>query len=119
SMKKQNWEGGGDKRDDDLRKELELMERKHLTADQIERQLTEFSAQYEADPNNIKVVKRIASLYEMKKDLAQAITFFEWAYTLSQGDVALAAHVRELKDKYREEEFTQMSAEIEANPEAP
>ena len=118
SMIKNKVEQGGVKRDADEARSLEMAGRQHLTAEQIEAQLAEWAPKYEEDPNNLPVVKKIADLYEKKEDWASALTYYDWAHQISDGDSALEAKVIRLRDKIRDIEFREMEASIEADPNA-
>ena len=119
SLDKNKMEDGGMKRDDEERARLELLSRQHLTPEQIEEQLAEFLGKYNENNEDIITVKRLANLYEKKGDLESAISYQEWSYHLSKGDIAIQKKIDELKDKRREMEFAQMEQEIADNPDAP
>lgn len=119
SMEKNKLEEGGKKRDEAAMKELELVDREHLTAEQRERVLNKLLADYAENNENIVVVKKLARLYEDAQDWASALSYYEWALHLSKGDTALQAKVTNIKDKQREIEFEQMEKDLAANPDAP
>ncbi len=51
----------------------------------IDQLLGELGQKYEEDPNNIEVVRRIASLYEQKGELQLAVEWFQYAGKLASG----------------------------------
>ncbi len=119
SMKKNKVEEGGMKRDDAERIRLEQTDRQHLTRDQALKQLEDWGARYAEDPNNLAVVKRVASLYEHLEDWDNAISYYDWAYQISNRDSALERKVSELHEKKLDVEFRVMSDEIANHPDAP
>ncbi|HUF63138.1 MAG TPA: hypothetical protein VMN36_13760 [Verrucomicrobiales bacterium] len=119
SMKKNKVEEGGMRRDDAERIRLEQTDRQHLTPEQAMKQLEDWGARYAEDPNNLAVVKRIASLYERLEDWGNAMTYYDWAYQISDSDSALEQKVRELQEKKRDVEFRVMEEEIANHPDAP
>ncbi|MGY8690080.1 MAG: hypothetical protein ACKVHP_20385, partial [Verrucomicrobiales bacterium] len=96
-MEKNKLEDGGSKRDEDAMKEAELKDRQHLTPEQIERRLEGLLEEYNADNNNVLVVKQIANMYERKNDFDSAISYLEWAVHLSTGDTALQTRITGLQ----------------------
>ncbi len=68
--------------------------------DVIEQQLTENFARYNENPNNLDVVRKIASLYEERDDYESAIQYYRWAVELTQnGDPGLIRKVNDLTMK--------------------
>ncbi len=119
SMEKNKLEEGGVKRDDEERKELELLDRKQLTDEQIDKLIARFTEEYNEDNNNVVVVKRLGTLYEKKKDLDTAISYYEWASHLTPGDSAMEKKITDLKDTQRDHEFSRMEKELAENPDTP
>ena len=78
--------------------ELEKASRTALTKEQLEERAGELGAQYEADPNNLAVVKQLANTYEQLEDWNTSYQFYHWAHELSNGDVALRNKANEIKD---------------------
>ncbi|MEZ5302546.1 MAG: tetratricopeptide repeat protein [Verrucomicrobiales bacterium] len=105
-------------RDSEEARKLEQANRAAMTKEQIEAQLAEWGAKYAEDPNDLNVVKRIASLYETKEDWENALGYFEWAHQLSSGDVALEAKANAMRQKNRDAQIKAMKNYIAENPDA-
>lgn len=120
SMMKQRGESGEyilGKKDEAETLALEKSARAALTGDQLVEKVEELVAEYEADPNNVAVVKELASTYEEMEDWANARTFYEWAYQISAGDVALKSKAGSMKDKAAEYELKTLQDAVTLNPE--
>jgi tetratricopeptide (TPR) repeat protein len=122
SMMRQGWqqEGGFDKakRDKDQSNRDEALARQGMTPEQMQALLVQLAGDYEKDPNNVNVVKKIADLYDRMDDLESAMSYYDWAAQLAPGDVALQARIEQVRNKAGEKHIQQMEAEIEANPDA-
>jgi tetratricopeptide (TPR) repeat protein len=90
-----------------------------MTREQMENLLGQFAVQYEQDPNNIDVVKKIADLYDRMEEPAHALSYYEWAMELNPGDVSLKARLDLVRNRAAEVQIQQMESEIEADPDAP
>jgi len=104
SMSQGGWETADSYRDLIKDKEqaisLEQQNRVTKSEDMIENQLYELGQQYEENPNNIDVVKRIAGLYEQKGELEQAVTWYEYAKEITSGsDPVFVRKAGELRSK--------------------
>jgi tetratricopeptide (TPR) repeat protein len=126
SMKRQKWgEGadGGNFRDllknKDAAKKMEDMTRIGATAEQIHEQIAHLAPEYEANPNDINVVRKIAELYERLEDWETALSYFAWAHQLSNGDASLETKVHKLQDRIEEISIQRLRAELDAAPDAP
>jgi tetratricopeptide (TPR) repeat protein len=116
SMKK-SWEGKSFQEtlaSSDEAAELEQESRAAMTREQMEEQLDKLSEQYAEDANNLAVVKRIANLYEQMENWGEALTYYEWAFQLSNGDTALSRRVDSMRDLQRTVELEGMEADVEA-----
>ena len=124
SMNKQKWEGGdgGNFRDllknKDKAKQLEDLNRIGATKDQMLEQLSHLGAEYEADPNNVDISRRIGELYERLEDFPSALSYFQWALQLSNGDASLETKVHKLSDRLDESNIASLQATIDADPTA-
>jgi len=124
SMNKQKWEGGdgGNFRDllknKDNAKQLEAQNRIGATKEQMMEQLGYLGAEYEADPNNVDTSRKIAELYERMDDYASALSYFQWALQLSNGDASLETKVHKIQDRLDEATIAQLQATIDADPTA-
>jgi len=120
SMKKQKWDENASMRDlmRDIAQveELEKASRTGLTREQLEERRDGVADRYNADPNNLATVKELAAIYEQLEDWHNAQTFYNWAHTLSAGDVALAAKASAMKDRAIDLDLKNLSAAAAADP---
>ena len=120
SMKKQKWDENSDMRsllrNADESEALEKASRTGLTREQLEERRDAVIEKYNADPNHLATAKELATLYEKLEDWHNAHTFFEWAHSLSNGDVALATKAAELKDRALEADLVALEAAVAADP---
>ena len=121
SMQKQKWDENADMRtlmrDKDQFEEIEKASRTGLTREQLEERRDKIIGKYNADPNHLATVKDLAAIYEQLEDWHNARTFYEWAHSLSHGDVALAAKASAMKDRALEGDLKQLEADLAADPE--
>jgi len=121
SMKKQRWEEATSARDvmkdTDATAELEAANRAAMTKDQMMDKLTRLSEEYATDNQNLALVKQIASLYEQLEDWPNAYSFFQYAFDLSQGDVALQSKAAYMKDKAADFDISSLKEASDADPE--
>ena len=87
-----------------------------LTKEQLEERAGELAAQYEADPNNLALVKQLAQTYEQLEDWNTCHSFYSWAHELSNGDVALRAKANEIKDKAADQYIKDVEAAAADDP---
>jgi tetratricopeptide (TPR) repeat protein len=124
SMNKQKWDGGdgGNFRDllknKDKAKQLEDLNRIGATKEQMMEQLSYLATEYEADPNNVDTSRRIGELYERLDDFPSALSYFEWALQLSNGDASIETKVHKTKERIDEMRLAQLQAAIDADPTA-
>ncbi|NWK57120.1 tetratricopeptide repeat protein [Verrucomicrobiaceae bacterium N1E253] len=120
SMKKQKWEEAESFRDvmrsGDDAAELESANRAAMTRDQMMEKLARLSEDYAGDNQNLALVKEIADLYEQLEDWPNAYSFFQYAFELSQKDVALQNKAAYMKDKAAEYQITQLREACAADP---
>lgn len=120
SMKKQKWDENADMRDlmrDSAQvEELEKASRTGLTREQLEARRDSVIEKYNEDPNHLVTVKELASIYEQLEDWHNAHTFYNWAHTLSTGDVALAAKASTMNDRAIDEDLKNLEAAAAADP---
>ena len=123
SMEKGKW--GEDASMKDLMRnkgefeELEKQSRSGLTREQLEERRDDLAGKYAADQNNLAVVKELASVYERLEDWANAQSFYEWAYSLSNGDVALRTKADSMSDRTKEMEMAELEQRAKENPDDP
>ncbi len=120
SMQKGKWDENADMktlmRDKAQFEELEKAARTGLTRDQLEERRDQAVNKYNEDPNNLAVVKELAGLYEQLEDWHNAHTFFSWAHSLSNGDVALDTKANAMKDRALETDLKNLEAAVAADP---
>ena len=120
SMQKAKWDENADMRS--LMKntaefeELEKASRTGLTKDQLEERRDKAIEKYNLDPNHLATVKELAGLYEQLEDWHNAHTFYSWAHSLSNGDVALATKAGLMKDRALETDLKNLEAGLAADP---
>lgn len=120
SMQKQKWDENADTkslmRDSAQREELEKASRTGLTAQQLLERRDSVIEKYNADTNNLNTVKELAGIYEQLEDWNNAKSFYEWAHSLSAGDVALAAKASAMNDRAIEADLNALEAGVAADP---
>ncbi len=120
SMQKQKWDENADMRslmkNTGESEELEKAARTGLTRDQLEERRDKTIEKYNEDPNHLATVKDLAALYEQLEDWHNAHTFYTWAHTLSNGDVALATKADAMKDRALETDLKTLEAGVASDP---
>ncbi len=120
SMKKQKWDENTDMRslmrNVDQFQELEKASRTGLTTDQLIERRDRTIEKYNADPNNLASAKELAAIYEQLEDWHNAHTFYRWAHSLSNGDVALASKASAMNDRAIEKDLSELEAAVAADP---
>lgn len=124
SMRSGGWEAAKDYRDvlknKDEAVSLEQQARFTKSEEMIDQQLAELSARYDSEPENLDVVRKIAALYEQREDSANALTWFEYALSLTQGDPGLIRKVGEHRLRVLEGQIGESEAWLaEHGPAAP
>lgn len=123
SMQRGGWTEEGDARS--MRKdlaeseELEKQSRTGLTREQLEERRDQLAAKYAEDQNNLPVVKDLAGVYERLEDWPNAQSFYEWAFSLSNGDSALRNKADKMGDHVKEAEMAELEARAKENPDDP
>ena len=107
-------------RDKELATSLEQQGRMKLSGESLDQQIAETHTAQEAQPQNVDVARRLATLYEQKNDLEAAIGWFHYASELTKGsDAGLVRKVSDLRLKQLDqqialhEEFLSMPGEDE------
>jgi len=120
SMQKQRWDENTSMRDlmrnITENEELEQATRTGLTREQLEARRDKAVEKYNSDTNNLAVSKDLANIYEQLEDWANAYTFYHWAHSLSNGDVALATKAATMRDRALESELKMLEEAVELNP---
>ncbi len=123
SMQKQRWDENSSMRDlmrnITENEELEQATRTGLTKEQLEARRDKAIEKYNLDTNNLSAAKDLANIYEQLEDWANAYTFFHWAHSLSNGDIALANKASIMRDRALEHELMVLEAAVAADPENP
>lgn len=115
-QRSQDASGNFSKKDDAETLALEKDSRAAMTRDQLEEKRDDLIGRYSDDVNNIEVVKQLAAVYEQLEDWEMAQQMFEWAFSLSPGDVALKNRATNMKDRASESELADLKERVEANP---
>ncbi len=117
SMKQGGWETAGSYRDliknKDEAKSLEEKSRTFKDLGMIDNQLAELYPEYEAQPDNVDLIRRITLLWEQKhqqtdsaEDLAQTVTWYSYLNDLLKGsDPAILRKVNDLKQRQTDQEI--------------
>ncbi len=102
SMDKQKGKSLRDNmRDAEGAAELEKQNRSGMTREQLEEQIVSYQGKYAENQNDLATVKILANLYEQMEDFDNALVYYEWAHTLSNGDVSLEKKVIETRETQR------------------
>jgi len=121
SMQKQRWDENADMkslmRDSAQNEELEKAARTGLTKEQLEERRDKIVEKYNLDPNHLGTVKDLAGIYEQLEDWGNAHTFYQWAHSLSNGDVALATKAAAMNDRALEQDMKNLEIAAAADPE--
>ena len=120
SMLKQRWDENADMkslmRNAAEFEELEKASRTGLTRDQLIERRDRVAEKYAADPNHLGTVKELAGLYEQLEDWHNAHSFYSWAHSLSNGDVALANKASTMKDRAIDADLKSLEAAVATDP---
>jgi len=121
SMQKSRWDENTSMkdlmRDAEANEELEKAGRTGLTREQLEARRDKTIEKYNADPNNLGASKELAGIYEQLEDWANSFTFYNWAHSLSSGDVALETKSAAMRDRALEQELRDLETALESDPE--
>ncbi|MEY3394388.1 MAG: hypothetical protein RL346_624 [Verrucomicrobiota bacterium] len=121
SMQKQRWNENSSLKDlmrnSAENEELEQAQRTGLTREQLEARRDRAIDKYNSDPNNLAAAKDLAGIYEQLEDWANAHSFFQWAHSLSNGDVALSNKAAAMRDRALEHELHRLEESVALDPE--
>lgn len=121
SMKKQRWDENTSMRDlmrnAEENDEMERAGRTGLTREQLELRRDKVLEKYYADSNSLSTTKELAGIYEQLEDWANAYTFYEWAHSLSSGDIALKTKSVTMRDRALEFELKELERSVQNDPE--
>ncbi len=120
SMLKQKWDENADMKslmkDSAQFEELEKASRTGLTAEQLIERRDKAVEKYNADPNHLGTVKELAGIYEQLEDWHNAHTFYSWAHSLSNNDVALSTKASAMNDRAIDADLKALEAGVAADP---
>lgn len=120
SMQKSRWDENTSMRDlmrdAEANEELEKSGRSGLTREQLEARRDKVVERYNADTNHLGTAKELAGIYEQLEDWANAYTFYNWARSLSNGDIALATKSAIMRDRALEAELKALEVGVQADP---
>ena len=74
-------------------------------------------ARYNEAPNNLANSKELAAVFEQLEDWENAAAFYDWAYSLSNGDAALKAKARKMSDKHIAQQIKALQEAVDEDPE--
>lgn len=120
SMQRQKWDENSSVKD--LMKdqtefqELETASRAGMTKDQMFEKRDRLIHRYNEDPNNLGNAKELANIFEQLEDWENATTFYDWAFSLSNGDAALKTKGRQMSDKFIAQQMTALQEAVDADP---
>lgn len=121
TMKKGGWDTAQSYRDVMKNKDeavsLEQQNRMVLDEEMIGKQLEELHPRAVAEPQNLDVARKIASLYEQKGDLETSLQWYAWANQLAQEvDPFIARKVSDLQLKLIDNHITEREQFIASYP---
>ena len=106
-------------KDKDQAVALEQQGRVYRSEDTIDHLLGDLSEKYTQDPQNVDTARRIAELYEEKRDLENAVTWFSYAAQLSENtDFALLRKVSDLRVRQFDSSIGSLEQFIATNPDS-
>ncbi len=120
SMQKQNWENAKSMKDvmksTQESAALEKVDKQGMTRQEMEARLGQLGQLYEANPQDLHVVRSIANVYEQMEDWNNAYSFYSYAFTLSNNDVSLSTKASEMSEKAREAQLDDLKKRAAADP---
>ena len=122
SILRQGWQGGDFRsamKDSAEQNKLELLNKQGMTREQMEALLAELYVDYNQDNNNLTTVKNIAGVLEKMEEFEQALSYYNWAFTLNPSDVAMQRKIELLTDKVQDLQIAALERDVESNPHAP
>ena len=120
SIASQKWDSEGDWRDllkdIDASKDLESKGRAAMTPEMLQAQADGLAAEYAANQNNLDVTKRLAATYEELEQFESALSFYEWAFHLSNNDPSLEKKVANIREIVNKAHLDALARFVEENP---
>jgi len=85
---------------------LEQQSRMALTGESLDQQIEETYARHEAEPQSVDFARRLGALYEQKRDIENAIAWYQYAADLTKGaDAVLVRKAADLQRSRTDEEI--------------
>lgn len=91
---------------------LEKASQKGATKEQMQERLATLGAQYAENPQDLHVVKDIASVYEQLEQWEDAASYYDYAHSLSESDATLQRQAEDMRDKQREQVIKELETAI-------
>jgi tetratricopeptide (TPR) repeat protein len=88
-----------------------------MTKDQTLEKRDRLIARYNEAPNSLSNAKELAGVFEQLEDWENAAAFYDWAFSLSNGDAALKTKARTMTDKHIAQQIKEMQEAVDADPE--
>jgi tetratricopeptide (TPR) repeat protein len=90
-------------KDKEQQRQLERQDRLQMSGDEIERELEEIEPKLQESPDDVKLLRRVARLREMAKDLTGALDLIERLLQLQPGDADLQEIASDLRIRLQEQ----------------
>lgn len=119
-MQQQKWEEAKSFRDvmknSSETNTLDKSDKKGLTRAELEERLGLLSARYAQNQQDLAVVRDIAGVYEQMEDWANAYSFYNYAFSLSNNDISLENKASEMNERCRKAQVEEIRRRAAAEP---
>ncbi len=116
TMQQQKWEEAKSFRDvmknSSETNTLDKSDKKGLTRAELEERLGLLSARYAQNQQDLAVVRDIAGVYEQMEDWANAYSFYNYAFSLSNNDISLENKASEMNERCRKAQVEEIAAAL-------
>lgn len=120
TMQQQKWEEAKSFRDvmknSAETNSLDKSDKKGLTRAELEERLGLLSARYAQNQQDLAAVRDIAGVYEQMEDWANAYSFYNYAFSLSNNDISLENKASEMNERYRKAQVEEIRRRAAAEP---
>lgn len=120
TMQQQNWEDAKSfkdvMKDSSETSALDKSDKKGLTRAELEERLGLLSARYAQNQQDQAVVRDIANVYEQMEDWANAYSFYNYAFSLSNNDISLETKAAEMNELLRKSQVEEIRKRAAADP---
>ena len=120
TMQQQKWEEAKSFRDvmknSSETNTLDKSDKKGLTRAELEERLGLLSARYAQNQQDLAVVRDIAGVYEQMEDWANAYSFYNYAFSLSNNDISLENKASEMNERCRKAQVEEIRRRAAAEP---